>query len=334
MAKDTNGKNGKKAPITKEEADKALAFNFPEEIDHFKDITLKTDLPKHDTHHKKAWELCNLYLRHKEDFSKLPNPEKVLEEAREITNNSVLQINIAEIVSKGFKTLMHIQAGMLLNLQKGIVESQEGNWKKWFEEKYKTKQSRQISYYMSIATVPGIEKYAALTMERLKDIKKVIEKKKSIEDPVGEWLSKHGIEYVPSNDEKAIVDKIKEIDIALDLELLKKEELEEITKEQVEKLHKAEIDVKKYILDLQAAKTAGKNISEVTDKLIEKGKINIAEQDRGSLFNEAISNLLKEYKDASDSVSVLKKIDEDRFEDLKAMVEKLDKNRELLKLDK
>jgi len=204
---------------------------------------------------KQVKKFCDLYFGKEEQIK---NPQKVLEQAKNIVTRYTLQINMVESTLSGTTTKYRIRQGMVFNITKPLVKAINGpKWIEWFNDNFDAREFRTVQDYMKLAKVKNIIRYAVFGKERLLQIERQLtNENKETDDPVGSFIDRNGIQFDPA--EEVDVQELKiETDIAINHQRLLKEGFE-IPKAMVDALVREGKEVESvHLRELTFAKEAG-----------------------------------------------------------------------------
>jgi hypothetical protein len=212
---------------------------------------------------------CELYETSKRES--IDDPDRVLQELKDLSVRYSKQINKAFSISDGTITKYRLRLGRLFNFQKKLVKMKGDNWIDWFKTEYDEKSLRNIQEYMKIAKIPGVERYAVFGIERLKELGRAIELKSGEDDLISDFLKAHHVLYDPESDDP--IDGFKlEIDSAISMAKIKKVEQDKnielgVDYELVKKLFRMRIPVDTGIIrDMVILKEARSDVNEYLER--------------------------------------------------------------------
>ena len=209
------------------------------------------------------------------------DPVEVLENALNIYREFDSQVSFGENVQNGIATYYRILEGKTLKRMKELVEEQYGKrkWVGWVEKNIHNKTYRVIRQYIQLAETPNVFHYAPLGKELLVKIIAMLKSNKKLygKDPIGSFLSIHGIMYNPEMDQgPEHLETMHVIRVAMNYQKIIDANLEtDITRDQVERLvNKGKIVTQALISELKTAEEDGKDIVAHMEAILEdKGRL-------------------------------------------------------------
>jgi hypothetical protein len=255
------------------------------------------------------------------------NPEFWLDKITLLVKSYSAKVSLTENTSIGIVTKYRIREGMLLNAQKVLVKNGlKKGWMEWFKETYGKRLLRSAEDYMRIAEVPNSIRYAVFGKERLLQIIRLIGKLTG-DDPIGVFLSKHGIDFDPTV-ELDVTELKNQTSITLNHQKLVKAGFKQIPKEKVDALVRAGGEIEdKHIKYLKAISQANGDVLVHMDTLIATGgKFDpIAAPDRkAEAFRKTVDRFLDLAGDAIKDSGILSRMDLSLCQQLKARIIELE----------
>jgi hypothetical protein len=276
---------------------------------------------------KKVTEFCGHYADPK---TKIEDPEKELEAAKELATRYTLQINMVESGLSGIITKYRTRQGMIFNIMKDLVNAKYGPvWEEWFKSNFDPREFRSVQDYRRLAKIPNIIRYAVFGKERLLQILRQLSKdEKKMDDPVGSFIERVGVDFNPA--ETVNVQELKtETDIAINLQKLIGKGITEITRDRVETLVRDNREVESvHILELKAAKKAKLDVVARFDEILaSKGKLEplMTPERKAEAFKKNTDRFFKAMESAISDDEYLDQIDPDTIVNLKQKLEQLER---------
>jgi hypothetical protein len=161
------------------------------------------------------------------DYSDLQRPAIVLSKLRVLYNAYSTKIDRCKGITNGVLTKYGIKRGMLLNIEKKLIQKSGQEWLEHFTQQYGERSLRTAQDYMQLADTPKILEYAAIGKERLLRLLRAI-KTLGISgvDPIKTLFRQSGITFNPRdyNNEDKLAELKKGIDIIVAQARIKKAE--------------------------------------------------------------------------------------------------------------
>ena len=189
------------------------------------------------------------------DPSTVSEPDKVVEEAKELATKYTLKINMVESRLGGTTTKYRIREGMLFNIMKELVRKSKPNWMEWFKKNFDPREFRSVQDYMKLARTKNIIRYAVFGKERLMHLlRQLSDEQRKLDDPIGAFLKVNKIKFNPEEETDNRELRI-EADVAINRQKLLNEGITEISKKLVEALVRNGRELEKaHIEELKRAK--------------------------------------------------------------------------------
>jgi len=237
----------------------------------------------------------------------------------------------------GLETKYGIQRGMLLKIEKRLLQKNGKQWIVHYTETYGKTSLRSAQDYMALANTPNIIRYAVFGKERLMEGLRAIKALDiNTEDPIATLLEKYEIQFAPENEqsEETLAALKQGVDYAIAVTKVQKAERNKgvslgINPDQIRKLIISGISVNNgFINDLFTIDSEGGDVQRHIAKLVgEEGELdemlpNIKKLNR-------VPGLVDGLKDAVEIVSthsrLMNRIDQDYINDLENCVAELKK---------
>ena len=262
------------------------------------------------------------------NLKKVKNPDELVAEIKDVTTRYSEKINLAETISIGTVTKYRIRMGMLFIKLKYLVKKRlRQPWIQWFKENYDPKQLRTVQDYMSIAQIPNAIRYAVFGKERLLEIIRQLGDK-SGSDPIGDFLSRNGIDFIPEKELDLVELRIK-TDVAIGMRKLAEEELDEVSADKVEALVRSGMEVEtKHIRDLKAIKEIHGDLNARMNQIIGSGgKVEAVAtpENKAKSFRKTVDKFISLSADAILDGDYLQQVDLDLCRQLKAKIEEIER---------
>ena len=255
------------------------------------------------------------------------DPDFWVRKIKDVTTRYASQINFAESISTGSVTKYRIRMGMLLIRLKYLVKKKrKQSWVQWFKENYDQRHFRSVQDYMGIAEIPNVIRYAVFGKERLLEIIRQLGDKSGA-DPIGDFLSKNGIDFNPETELDPVELRIK-TDVAIGMRKLAKERLGEVSISKVEALVRAGMEIEtKHIMDLKAIKKIRGDLKSRMDQIIAAGgKVEtvVTPEGKAKSFRKTVDKFISLSVDALLDGAYLREVDLVLWRQLKAKIEELE----------
>lgn len=263
------------------------------------------------------------------DLTQVETPDLWIGTIKDTLARYASMVNRSENCSIGIVTKYRIRQGTLLIHQKTLVTKRlQRNWIEWFNENYDPSLLRSSQDYMRIAAIPNAIKYSVFGKERLLSIIRQLSETES-EDPIGEFLTKNGIDFSPDveNDPEEIRLKA---DIAINCQRLTKENLGEIPREKIEAFVGAGNEIgAKHIRELKLVKQTAGDLNGYMDALIASGgkpEPVMTPERKAESYKNTLVAFLKKTKDAISDTQYIEHIDIQLCRELKEQIEQLERH--------
>jgi len=255
------------------------------------------------------------------------DPDFWVSKIKDVTTRYASQINFAESISTGSVTKYRIRMGKLLIRLKYLVKKKrKQSWVQWFKENYDQRHFRSVQDYMGIAEIPNVIRYAVFGKERLLEIIRQLGDKSGA-DPIGDFLSKNGIDFNPETELDPVELRIK-TDVAIGMRKLAKERLGEVSISKVEALVRAGMEIEtKHIMDLKAIKKIRGDLNARMDQIIGSGgKVQsvVTPEGKAKNFRKTVDKFISLSVDALLDGDYLREVDLVLWRQLKAKIEELE----------
>jgi uncharacterized protein YaaR (DUF327 family) len=256
------------------------------------------------------------------------DPELWISKIKDVTTRYASQINFAESISIGSVTKYRIRMGMLfLNLKYLVKKRLKQPWILWFKKNYDPKQLRTVQDYMAIAEIDNIIRYSVFGKERLLEIIRQLDDKSGT-DPIGDFLSKNGIDFNPETELDPVELRIN-TDVAIGMRKLAEEKLEEVSAEKVEALVRSGMELEnKHIADLKATKEVGGDLNLRMDQIISTGgkvEKRLTAERKAEAFKHTMDRFISLSADALLDSAYLRQVDLDLCRQMKAKIEEIER---------
>jgi hypothetical protein len=217
---------------------------------------------------KAVFDHCAKYLPMKVKNLQEKEPEKVLAETKSLAKVYMAQVNFRENTLDGVVCKYRIRQGMLFLIMKKAVKAAGMKWEEWFVANFKESELRSAQDSMKLAKAKDIIKYAVLGKFRLLQILRQIDNYEKVDDPVGDYLKKNGVDFNP--EEETHFEEVKfKVAVAINFNKVKTAGHDGITKRKVEALVRNGLEVEsKHLRDMELIKQAGGDVVAYFDKLI------------------------------------------------------------------
>ncbi len=274
---------------------------------------------------RKVKTFCDQYADPK---AEIKDPAKVIEDAKELATNYILQINMVESGLIGTTTKYRIRGGMVFIILKRMVKATKGpKWIEWFKEHFDGREFRSIQDYMRLAKIPGIIRYAVFGKERLLEIlRQLSEADKQTDDPIDVFITRNGINFNPTQEVDLQELRI-ETDIAISYGKLIKEDLD-IPKAMVEVLVRNGKEVESaHVRELKVAKDDRQDIVAQFEEIIAAdGRVEpVMTPDRKAEgFKKKSDQFIKAMKSAISDVEYRGQINAELINSLKETLQQLE----------
>ena len=257
------------------------------------------------------------------DLTKAANRKELIDMLVDLIKRYGGKINIADSISRGHTTKYKIRLGMLFNHLKVLVMSFAFEWTAWFNLKFDKRQFRSIQIYMQLAKVPNIIRYAVFGIERLLEIYRQLDDFTG-DDPFGDFLAKHGIDFDPRAEFDPVEMKLK-TDIAIGMKKLSNAGLEEIPQEKIEALVRQGREIEtKHIDYLKAIQEAKGDIKLHMDKILAGEQPNPQDpKAKAEAFRKSVDRFIDQAKSALKDTAYLKNVDVKVWEELKVQIDQI-----------
>ena len=278
----------------------------------------------------------DVYSETKEYIEKVKNGtvdpnEDPIQKGKSLLRRFNKAYNVSLNAKEGVFTRYAIMMGQVLNaLKKLVKKSSDLNWEEYASKELRFIKTRTRQDYMLLAKKENVEHYALLGKDRLVHLIRVTKKD---DEKIGEFLTRHGIEFDPEKEQE--IDKFKmDVDVAIEMDRLKENGLD-IDKEKIRKLvemQKGKPLSTNLLKNLLLIKNTGGNVNDYIDEVhINKG----AEPDYlkpekaikripklVSELGKSIDSIKKEMKDLSDEQDIQEAIKEleGYLKDLQGMI--------------
>jgi len=236
--------------------------------------------------------------------------EVVLQDALNIYGEYDKQVSFGENVQNGIATVYRIQEGMFLKRLRDVVEEKVGKrqWVNWVEKNIRHKTYRVIRQYIQMAETPNVKHYAPLGKEVLAKLIAMLKSNKQLygKDPIGRFLTSHGITYNPKIDQGSEhLENMRVIRVAMNYQKIMDAKLEaSITRNMIERLADQGKSVTQALIhELLTAKDEGNDMAAHMDAILnDNGNLQglkNAEEKRAAVQNafKRFSKLAKEIAD-------------------------------------
>lgn len=204
------------------------------------------------------------------EYSDIERPAVVLSQLRALYNSYSAKLERSHCITKGVMTKYGIQRGMLLNIEKRLLEVSGQEWLEHFAREYGQKRLRTAQDYMKLANTPNILHYAIIGKERLMGILRAV-RFLGIEsdDPIATLFEQCSITFNPEDcqDENEMVDLKLKIDKTIALSKIRKAEEEKdvelgVNLDHIDNLIKSGVSVNgEFINDLFELNNEGRDVN-------------------------------------------------------------------------
>jgi len=210
----------------------------------------------------------------------IEQPAVVLSKLRVLYSAYSAKIERSTGITRGVLTKYGIQRGMLLNIEKKLLEHSGRQWLEHYTREYGEKSLRTAQDYMKLGITPNILHYTTIGKERLMKILRAIRILKiEGDDPIATLFQECGISFDP--EESYREDKMTELKLGIDNAIAKSrirkaEEQREIelgvNLDLIENLLKAGISVGASLIDdLFELKSEGRDVNGHLENLCDVG---------------------------------------------------------------
>jgi hypothetical protein len=218
---------------------------------------------------------------------------------------------------------------MLFIILKELVRKKMINWTEWFKANFDKREFRSVQDYMNLARIENIIRYAFLGKERLLNLRKQLSgDQKKQDDPIGAFLEENGIDFNPAQepDERRL--RI-EADVAINLQKLLKEGINEVPKELVETLVRNGRELEKsHIEELKRAQQVpDQDVVEYMKSILDsngKPEPIMTSERKAEGFKKTADRFLKAVGNALEDRDYVLKLDRGTYDRLKKSVTELE----------
>lgn len=269
------------------------------------------------------------------EFHDLEKPAVVLSKLRILYNAYSAKIEKSGSITKGVLTKYGIRRGMLLNIEKRLLEQNGQQWLIHYAREYGEKSLRTAQDYMALANTPKIIRYAVIGKERLMGILRAIRilEIKS-DDPICTLFQQCGISFNPedSHIEEKLVDLKLGIDNAVAMSKIKKAEEKkdvvlEVNLDHIKNLIDGGLSVNgQFIDDLFEIKSEGRDVNSHLEGLCGEsgdGDEMLPHIKRATALPKLVEGLKSTVESIRQHNSLVRRVEQDDINDLERYVAEL-----------
>jgi hypothetical protein len=271
------------------------------------------------------------------EITDIEKPAVILSKLRALYNAYSAKIEKSGTITKGVLTKYGIQRGMLLNIEKRLLEQNGQQWLEHFAREYGEKSLRTAQDYMKLGSTPNILRYAVIGKERLMKIlraMKVLGINADDADPIFVFFQQCGITFIP--DDCHTEERMTELKAAIDKTIadsrIKKAEEKNgiqlgIDLDRINSLIENGFSVDgSFINDLFELKSEGKDVNDHLADLCENpngGDGILQHIKKVSSFPKIVDRLKSTVDSLIQNDGLIKRIDQSQIDDLERYVNQI-----------